>query len=309
MNQSPVTDADRRLARLQDHDLAKIERLGIAAAARIGFHARQAAIKAWRNHHNPGKAAAKKLHDAVPLITDCMAAGHLAGMRRSRLLVPKKKLSLATYRIGSFGVDPDEQSPFFGSIRFLADRLEMEDDDYERLQNAYHPEALKVVKTASDMVERQIEEKLQEAISSGQHIKGGIAALQEAFDDAGIEPRNSFTLEAIFRTQTALAYGAGRWRADQDPDIQERLWGYRYVTMEDDRVRPEHVGFDGVTLPKNDMFWMEAWPPNGWGCRCCAISIFEKRSLFHPRAVEVDGKIVEPSVAKGFRFNPGVLFG
>jgi SPP1 gp7 family putative phage head morphogenesis protein len=296
-----VTADDRRLARLQDADRAKIERLGIQHAARIGFHAQQAAVRAWRRRENPAHAAGAILSGAVPLVTDCMVAGHLAGRRRSILSVKAVAPKLAL----KLDADP---SPFRKALDFLAQRLEIEPDEYQRLEQLYHPEALKVVKRASEAVERDLQERLQEAITSGQHVRGGITALRDAFEANGLTPRNSFTLEAIFRTQTQLAYGAGRWTADQDPDVQEILWGYRYVTMEDDRVRPEHAGFDGVTLPKDDPFWDESWPPNGWACRCTAVSIFEPRSRFEPRAVDVDGKIVAPSVDDGFGFNPGKLF-
>ena len=300
---SPVTDEDRRLARLQDQDRARIDRLGIDAAARIGFQARRAALTAWRRGDNPAKAAGLELHKAVPLLTQAMIAAHLAGRRRSKIMAK------TAVRLHKAGMSLRNDTPFAGALRFLAERLEMEPDEEERLEAIYHPEALKIVKTADRMVERRIEEKLAEAIASGQHVRGGVKALSEAFDDAGIEPRNSFTLEAIFRTEVQRAFGAGRWQADQDPDIQEILWGYQYVTMEDDRVRPEHVGLDGVTLPKDDLEWMEIWPPNGFACRCSVISLFEPRESFAPRAVEVDGKMVEPSVDEGFRFNPGVLFG
>lgn len=301
MKAPDVTADDRRVARLQDQDRAKIERLGIAHAARIGFKAQHAAMRAWRHRENPAHAAGHVLHQAVPLVTDCMVAGYLAGWRRSIISVRTAKPKLFLELDGS-------PSPFRKALDWLTERIELDDDEYQRLEQLYHPAALRVVKTASAAVERDLEQRLQESISGGQHIKGGIAAIKEAFEANGLTPRNSFTLEAIFRTQTQLAYGAGRWNADQDPDIQEILWGYRYLTMEDDRVRPEHVGFDGVTLDKDDPFWDENWPPNGFACRCTAISIFESRDEFGPRAVDVDGKMVDPKADEGFRFNPGKIF-
>jgi SPP1 gp7 family putative phage head morphogenesis protein len=235
------------------------------------------------------------LRQAAPLVADCMVTAHLAGHRRSLLSVRKTGLALAS-------------TPYGEAIKFLVARLDLDPEELARLEEMYNAAALKVVKTASNAVERTIQRKLLEAIGSGQHVRAGRAALVEAFEANGLTPRNSFTLEAIFRTQTQLAYGAGRWNADQDPDIQEILWGYRYLTMEDDRVRPEHVGFDGVTLPKEDPFWDENWPPNGFACRCTAISIFEPREVFEPRAVDVDGKMVAPSADEGFRYNVGKLF-
>jgi SPP1 gp7 family putative phage head morphogenesis protein len=141
------------------------------------------------------------------------------------------------------------------------------------------------------------------------HVNAGVNELRKALALEGLTPDNSFTLEAIFRTQTQVAYSAGRWNADQDPAVQEILWGYKYVTVGDDRVRPEHVGLDGATFPKDDAFWNTHFPPCGWGCRCQAIPIYEEAEVVRPPAeIEVDGKMVRPGADPGFRFNPGKVF-
>ena len=47
----------------------------------------------------------------------------------------------------------------------------------------------------------------------------------------------------------------------------------QYRTAGDDRVRPQHLSLDQVTLPPSDKFWDEYYPPNGWRCRCRAIQV------------------------------------
>ncbi|MBN2023592.1 MAG: hypothetical protein JW809_12475 [Pirellulales bacterium] len=81
-----------------------------------------------------------------------------------------------------------------------------------------------------------------------------------------------------------------------------RTWG-------DDRVRPEHEGYDGVTLPKDDPFWLENTPPNGWACRCATIPMFAEATLNRPRTVDVDGRDVPPSTDPGFAVSFGALAG
>jgi SPP1 gp7 family putative phage head morphogenesis protein len=158
-------------------------------------------------------------------------------------------------------------------------------------------------------VEEELQRTILETATAGEHVREGVKSLSEAFDRLGLTPNNSFTLEAIFRTQTAMAYSAGRYSEEQDPAIQEILWGYKYATVGDDRVRPSHVGFDGVTLPKDDPFWSVNTPPNGWACRCTLLSIFEKRPIVEPpNKVDVDGKMVHPEADPGFRFNPGAAW-
>ncbi len=46
-------------------------------------------------------------------------------------------------------------------------------------------------------------------------------------------------------------------------------WEYR--TVDDGRVRPEHVKLHGLILPANDPRWNKIFPPNGWKCRCYIV--------------------------------------
>lgn len=43
---------------------------------------------------------------------------------------------------------------------------------------------------------------------------------------------------------------------------------WQYVTMDDDKVRPEHALLHGIILPANHPHWKKIFPPNGWRCRC-----------------------------------------
>lgn len=290
-----VTPAEQRLARLQDQDRARLSRIGIQQALLIGFRTQQAALKAFRNGRDPVRAALIELRKAIPLLAKGMAAAHLAGRNRSALLVPTG----LRLRLG----------PFETATRFMQRRMGLTPVQLLDLEFTYNAQAVRIITAAENKIGALLQKTLVETTAEGLHIREGKLRLLRAFEVAGLTPDNSFTMEAIFRTQTNLAYGAGRWQADQDPAIQEILWGYKYVTVGDDRVRPEHVGFEGVTLPKGDPFWSTHWPPNGWGCRCAVISIFEpvpEKKV--PDTVIVEGKRVRPEIDDGFAFNPGRVF-
>ena len=122
---------------------------------------------------------------------------------------------------------------------------------------------------------------------------------------ANVQP---YLLETLARTQTQLAYGAGRWNVNQDPAIDEILWGYEYVTVGDDRVRPNHEALNGTRYPKDDALLQEIWPPNGFNCRCTMIEIYFEGTPNRPDATEiVDGMEVVPGADKGWAFNPGIV--
>jgi SPP1 gp7 family putative phage head morphogenesis protein len=46
---------------------------------------------------------------------------------------------------------------------------------------------------------------------------------------------------------------------------------WKYKTVGDHLVRPEHRLIDGIVLPYNDKRWKKIFPPNGWNCRCYIV--------------------------------------
>lgn len=87
----------------------------------------------------------------------------------------------------------------------------------------------------------------------------------------------------------------------------------QYRTAKDERVREEHAILDGITLPFDDKFWDEFFPPNGWNCRCEAIQVSKKRyepsnpseALARGRAATYKPNADGVNKATIFRFNPG----
>ncbi len=78
-------------------------------------------------------------------------------------------------------------------------------------------------------------------------------------------------LKLIFDTNTRMAYAAGLWqRIDRNRGTHPYI---RYITRRDERVREQHRSWDNLTLPVDDAFWKTHFPPNGWRCRCRAMSI------------------------------------
>ena len=78
-------------------------------------------------------------------------------------------------------------------------------------------------------------------------------------------------LKLIFDTNTRMAYSAGLWqRIERNKKTHPYI---RYITMHDEKVRLSHRAWDNVTLPVDHPFWDTHFPPNGWRCRCRAMSI------------------------------------
>lgn len=242
-----------------------------------------------------------QLQELSPVLADAMLDACLLGRKRALMALPKAK----TMRFARGRYNVHEKT-----VGWLRDRIEVPDEELIKLRDIFHVESIRILEDSGELVEKRLERAMLDITSQGMTSREGTKAMIEALHASGIDPIKPYRAESLFRTQTMTAYAAGKWQENQDPAIQAILWGYKYVTVGDDRVRPEHVGLEGTMLPQNDPFWQTNYPPNGWACRCDAIEIFEEpEETYRPPAeMEVDGKMVRPGADKGFQFNPGDLF-
>lgn len=273
---SGATVARRAIA---DQDY--IENLGIAEAKRALLKVQQRVLSAYMRGGFVNTRIIF-LQELMPVVAKAMTVLHMRGQRLARELRNDSQVKMAK------PTQLDKILDKLGDVRRV-----------NSLQKQYETDALRVLNGVSNKVEAKLREKVNELVSKGVPVGKGVKELKKSFDKLGITPKNSFQLETTFRTQSQIAYNAGRWQEDQDPEIQEILWGYEYVTAGDDRVRPEHAKLEGMRLPKNDPLWRTLWPPNGWNCRCTVIPIFETVRIKRPPA----GSQPDP----GFSFNAGQL--
>lgn len=121
---------------------------------------------------------------------------------------------------------------------------------------------------------------------------------------------NKNYLEAEYEFAVQSSQSASNWANLQENT--ERYW-LEYRTAGDERVRQAHQVLSGVCLPKDDAFWTEFYPPNGWRCRCVAVEVLarEKTKSDNKKAIE-QGKKATTNINKNgknklemFRFNPG----
>ena len=85
---------------------------------------------------------------------------------------------------------------------------------------------------------------------------------------------NHARLQLIFDTNVRQAQAAGQW---QRLLRNQRTHPYaRYVSMDDDRVRPLHRSWHNVTLPLDHPWWSTHRPPNGYRCRCRVIGVTQR---------------------------------
>lgn len=284
-----VTGNERKQAVKQANDTHIVQTLAVRAAAKLAAKAQLVAYRLLR----------QKRYDDIPANVRNEFLGLKDELTEALLyayLVGKKRLTVGA----SF-------SAMSSAVKTLLKKVNMTADELDALRVRFGSNAVDILTNESDFIESRLRKSLANILEQNMHVSEAKSALQSTFDSLGITPNNSFQLEAIFRTQTQMAYSAAKWIEAQDGPIAEVLWGWKYVTVGDDRVRPEHEALDGTTLPKDDLFWTRNFPPNGWACRCQVIEVFEKRDIVRPPGtVELpNGKVVQTGADAGFDFNPG----
>ena len=276
-----------------------LETTGFRQAKKISRTALVGAIKAYKAGFDPAQAVSAGLNQAAPLIVDAMVASELMGMHRG-LRVSAEKLAEKKKAFG----------PYDWARGFVKDRLKLTDFELQQMRVKYGPVATNVTSQMSNVAERAAKKAMAEVVDRGMHIQEGMLHLRKALYKAGIEADQPWLLENMVRTQIHVAYGAGRWQATQDEEIQEILWGFEYVSIDDDRSRPTHAALNGTRFEKDDSRWSEIWPPNGFNCRCEVIEIFENvRVKEPPQDVEVGGEKIPVQPDAGWNINHGMIYG
>jgi SPP1 gp7 family putative phage head morphogenesis protein len=286
-----------RKALAMERDRAKLEAIGRIRAEAIALRARLSAMRVYRQTNSPMAVVMELARvlvgdygpdTLVGVVADGMVAGHLEGIVRTQKNLSERSAGRKGLRLSS---------AYGNALDFLRKRTGITQEQADKLRTTYGPAAAGAVQSAATAAIGKVGEALTASLQAGDGVRQGITKLRQAFTDSGMVPGANYQLEQVFRTQTQLAYSAGRMNSLADPAVQEILWGYEYVTVGDDRVRPTHMAMDGVKAPKDDPIWDKWTPPNGYNCRCAILEVFDKGEA---KAPDVP---VEPD--KGFAFNPG----
>jgi len=115
---------------------------------------------------------------------------------------------------------------------------------------------------------------------------------------------NKDYLRAEYNFIQSSAEMAAKW--EQFSEDGDRYY-LQYRTAGDDKVRPEHAALNRVTLPMDDKFWEEYFPPNGWNCRCTVVQVRKSKQppTPHDEAMALGEEATGKDTKGMFHFNPG----
>lgn len=200
---------------------------------------------------------------------------------------------------------------FLEAIEFLRRRLNLSSDEFRSIWADAGAVAEAAASTVPDSIVTDLVRAILRLIEEGGTLEDFRKAYAEIVESAGwtYQGNAGWHSQLVWRLHTMQAYSAGRWEQAQRlsaSDPGTRYYG-RYVTVGDDRVRPNHRAWHGVVLPLEHDFWTTHWTPNGFNCRC-HVQVVTERDLRRYRWTETpnsDPRLQIPP-DPGWGFNPGV---
>lgn len=200
-------------------------------------------------------------------------------------------------------LDPEQ------ALKFFEDLVPLTKPEAENLPR----EAAGSSFTVADIETRSVLDKVKGLIGkflgNGGTKKDFVEEYQATRKENGLDPAENHRAEALFRTETMRAYGAGRTRSLNDPEVKGAFPMWQYVAIMDDRTRDEHRALNGYSAPPDDPIWLSKTPPWDHNCRCDIIPLsrrqIETRGVeFSPTVTMPDGSEVDPRTwptSPGFR--------
>jgi SPP1 gp7 family putative phage head morphogenesis protein len=149
---------------------------------------------------------------------------------------------------------------------------------YDGLSTQYQRDAFTVAGVSDTRLIAKIRDDLAQVLLDGGTQKDFDQAVDKLTTTEGVEKIAAFTLDTVFTTNMQKAYSLGRFEQLNDPAVKEALPFWQYLTVGDDRVRPEHAVLDHFTALCGDAVWFKIYPPNGFNCRCIVIALLAEEA-------------------------------
>jgi SPP1 gp7 family putative phage head morphogenesis protein len=170
---------------------------------------------------------------------------------------------------------------FQEAIEFLRRRLDLTSAEWRAIWAEAGGISREVADELGAAVTRDLMQAVLDGLERGETLTQFRARYAQILEEAGwvtSGKKRAWHSQLVWRLHIGNAYAAGRY--EQAERLQEarpdRPVYFRYVTIGDHRVRPQHRAWHGVILPIGHAFWKTHYPPNGFNCRCHAQVVTDR---------------------------------
>jgi SPP1 gp7 family putative phage head morphogenesis protein len=170
-------------------------------------------------------------------------------------------------------VQPFLDMPWDEALAYFRDRGLMSDRDFETLLKGYAERSDVARKLMLEQIQSTVMARLDDAIASGTSQAQFADDVNSELESLGISQAEPSYLDMVFRTNVQSAYGAGRFRALSDPDVQDAMPYIQFRSVDDARVCDHCSPLHNLVFDAKGELWKEVAPPRHFQCRCSQVSL------------------------------------
>lgn len=212
--------------------------------------------------------------------------------------------------------------PFAEQVAFFRGKLGdlVSTATWRDMMRSQHDRAFMVAGAAKADLLADLAAAVDKAISEGESLDKFRARFGEIVQRHGwhgwtgedTQAGRAWRTRVIYQTNLATSYAAGRLAQLKDGGYS--MWIYRHGGSRD--PRPQHLAWNGLTLPADHDFWRTHYPPSAWGCSCYVVGARSAEGAARlgakpgytapPQGWDVrDAKGRLPGVDEGWDYMPG----
>jgi SPP1 gp7 family putative phage head morphogenesis protein len=174
------------------------------------------------------------------------------------------------------GADPDTDG-FEAAVAWFRERVPLTSQEWAKLTAEARARAFTVANVTQLDVVTEAWRALDAAIAQGTTFADFKATVGEDLA-AAWGGEDATRLETIFRTNVQLAYNAGRYQQQTDPDVLDARPFWRFSAVLDSRTSRICSPLHGTTMPAAHPWWSNHQPPLHFNCRSTVISLTEEQA-------------------------------
>lgn len=167
--------------------------------------------------------------------------------------------------------------PYEEALELMRSASLLSPEALDDLIDQYRAGGFRAAEFLAESMRTRAADKILKALEGDLTIREVVQQVRDEELSLGIAPTSPTTLDRTVRTSIMSAYGAGKWRAQQDPDVQRLMPWARYLTVSDVRVRPNHAALHNVVVPTGSDLHAQIAPPGGYRCRCAMSTLSDKQ--------------------------------
>lgn len=164
------------------------------------------------------------------------------------------------------------QMPWPEAIAAFRERGIVDEQELSTLLAQYRKRGDEATRLLLEYLQRQVRSQLEDALQEGQTFRDFAEQVADLTSSVNLPGPSTAYSEMVFRTNIQTAYGAGRFRAINDPDVAAARPYWEYRTAGDGRVRASHAILHRNVFEVGNSATDPLYPPGGFSCRCAAVS-------------------------------------